>query len=155
MKLAICVLLLAICGGGGIFMAKKYKRKERLFFDLYNFCCNFKANLGYVREPIEKLLDSNDRMFGVDFAAFSDFYLRGVETNFKVDFLDETQSDKIEQFFGLLGRGDATSQREAVSAYGEYFRNELKTAEQENKSKGNLNRKLGFLLGVFLSVLVW
>lgn len=56
--------------------------------------------------------------------------------------------------FGLIGRGDAEAQREAVSAYGEYFRNELKNAENENKSKGNLNRKLGFLLGVFLSVLV-
>jgi hypothetical protein len=54
----------------------------------------------------------------------------------------------------LIGRGDAAAQREAVSAYGEYFRNELKNAENENKSKGNLNRKLGFLLGVFLSVLV-
>ena len=70
------------------------------------------------------------------------------------DILSDSQADKIEQFFGLIGRGDAEAQREAVSAYGEYFRNELKNAENENKSKGNLNRKLGFLLGVFLSVLV-
>lgn len=154
MKIAVCALLVALCGCGGLFLAKKYNRKERLFFDLNNFCCSFNANLGYERAPVEKLLENNENLFGKDFLQLADVYLRGSEASARTEIITDAQADKIEQFFGLIGRGDAAAQREAVSAYGEYFKNELKNAENENKSKGNLNRKLGFLLGIFLSVLV-
>ena len=60
MKIAVCALLVALCGCGGLFLAKKYNRKERLFFDLNNFCCSFNANLGYERAPVEKLLENNE-----------------------------------------------------------------------------------------------
>ena len=99
-------------------------------------------------------MENNENLFGKDFSQLVEGYLLDGEQAAHSDILSDSQADKIEQFFGLIGRGDAEAQREAVSAYGEYFRNELKNAENENKSKGNLNRKLGFLLGVFLSVLV-
>lgn len=154
MKIILCVLFISACGYGGFLLSKKYGRVERLYFDLNNFCCTFNANLGYEKVPIEKLLADNETLFEKDFIYLADVYIRGNANDENIDILSDEQKNKIKQFFGLIGRGDAVAQREAMSAYGDYFKNELRNAETDNKNKGKLNKKLGVLLGVFLSVLI-
>lgn len=98
-------------------------------------------------------MENNENLFGKDFSQLVEGYLLDGEQAAHSDILSDSQADKIEQFFGLIGRGDAEAQREAVSAYGEYFRNDLKMRKTRTKA-GKSEQEAWFLLGVFLSVLV-
>lgn len=90
---------------------------------------------------------TTENLFGKDFSQLVEGYLLDGEQAAHSDILSDSQADKIEQFFGLIGRGDAEAQREAVSAYGEYFRNELKNAENREQKQGKSEQEAWIFAG--------
>lgn len=162
LKLLACFAIIAVCSYGGFFYSKKYRRREKFYFDALNFCNAYKANLGFLKLSLNELCAAFKADNSGDFADFLCNALNGeitaeceVKDNLScLTFLSAEQVNFINRFVAILGRGDASSQSLQAEGYKQQIETYLKQAKEERAKKGVLCAKLGIVTGVFLSILI-
>ena len=68
--------------------------------------------------------------------------------------LNKRDRELLEEFFSMLGMGDAPSQIRRCETYLELLKKREEQAEQQVKAKAALYGKLGFFAGLFIAVMV-
>ena len=102
MKLLLCAVLVAVCGCGGLFLSKKYKRKERLFFDLNNFFVAASTPISAMKEYQLKNFWKTTKIFSERiFLSWPGVFAGRENQAAHSDILSDSQADKIEQFFRI------------------------------------------------------
>ena len=69
-------------------------------------------------------------------------------------FLKKEDRTVIEDYFYMIGKGDSFSQNAYFSSVKEKLFSLQKEAEESNKKHGDLYAKMGFLVGIFILILI-
>lgn len=154
LRVFLCVLAVAACTGIAYLFTRKHKQRMLFFYNLDLFNERLVNEVSYTRVPLPAFIEKYE--FGGDFKKMlqekraSDF---GTE-NYGFSYLTPDERKFLSDYFLLVGRSDAASQRTYLSAVREEIAGRRRSAEEIYKKYFSLYMKLGFLAGLVLAVLI-
>ena len=157
-KFVLGVAIVAFCSFCGVYMTKKYRKKQSFYAQLWEFNERFLSEITYYRRPLIEFLSKY--AYKNEFATLIQTFCLGLEKgvfsleNSRLDFLTEEDKIEVEDYFRMLGKGDSVSQKGYFSS----VRDTLAKLENETKTEakryGDLYLKIGFLLGLLVLILI-
>lgn len=150
-KFALCGLVVAFCVLIGYVAGEKYRTRKKFFTALADFNGRYLAELAYSRKPLAEFLASCN--YKGEFRKVAEAVSRR-EPLPKLPFLTKDETETLDAYVSMLGRGDSYSQSGFFSAQKEALEKSRAQAEREAKTRGELYLKLGFLAGLALIILM-
>ena len=153
LKLLLCAAVVALCVAFSFLLTRRYRSRMQFYYNLSLFNERLVNEVSYTRIPLPAFLEKYS--FTGDFDAMlrqkkGDFSLQ----NYQFSYLTEDEKKYLADYFGLIGRSDAASQRTFLSAARAELAEKKKSAEEAYKKYFALYLKLGFLAGLILVVLI-
>lgn len=152
LKLLLAGCVIAFGVGMGYFAAGKYRSRARFFAQLHDFNERYLTELGYARKPLSVLLKEYEGSgdFQRTLERFSSEHVAQV----RLSYLTDAEKKECSDYFSMLGRGDARSQREYFGARRGALGEKKSACEKQAKEKGELYLKLGLLAGLAFVILI-
>ncbi|MGN0823229.1 MAG: hypothetical protein ACI4NG_05595 [Candidatus Gallimonas sp.] len=152
LKFALCLCVIAFGVLLGYLAAGKYRRRKSFFTGFYLLNERYLNELVYLRRPLDAFLRETryEGDFGRTVAEFS--RKRAAEVGYP--YLTEEEKSWANDYFRMLGRGDARSQSGFFSAQQGELSEKKNAAEKEAKARGELYLKLGLLAGLAAVILI-
>ena len=153
LKLLLCAAVVALCVAFSFLLTRRYRSRMQFYYNLSLFNERLVNEVSYTRIPLPAFLEKYS--FTGDFDAMlrqkkGDFSLQ----NYQFSYLTEDEKKYLADYFGMIGRSDAASQRTFLSAARAELAEKKKSAEEAYKKYFALYLKLGFLAGLILVVLI-
>lgn len=144
MKLISCLIILFCCTAFGFWYGQTYQETFLFYRDFRSFHRDYLHNLKTKRRTIPDLIEKGN--YG---SAFSTALTLSIfEKRFD-------KKDKLFQdYCSMLGISDYETQLSTISNYTEEIENAYKSNEANAKKYTALYRKIGFLIGVFIVILI-
>ncbi len=152
LKLLVSVCVIAFCLFLGYFAAAKYRSRKKFFSQFATFNERYLNELSYARKPLADFL--KEYPYSGDFAKTIGSFVSMRETQPKLGYLTKDEKKLCSDYFGMLGKGDAVSQKNFYSAQKGELDEKKAKSEKEAKSRGELYLKLGLLAGLAFVVLI-
>lgn len=139
------IIIIAVCTLAGFHFSEALRTRQKR---LSQFCLLVGDLSDGIRtgKELTQILSSGD--------AGELVRLDGFEPSIKGDGLSKKDKAILEEFFSVLGMGDARSQITRCETYLELLKKQEENAEQQVKAKAALYGKLGFFAGLFIAVMV-
>lgn len=150
MKLFACGVVIACSTFVGFCLSRRSKNKCNLYSNLLSFYSAYVTNLDYRQLTVKRLIE--EKQYDKEFMQIADHYLYGKENS--ITWLSNDEQRYVEDFFRLLGKSDAVSQKKELVFYETFFKRRYEESEQQYKSKGTLYKRLGVLIGLLVSILL-
>lgn len=147
------IFIVFSCGYIGNSWARNYTRRRLLFSDLLLLLNSFKNNLQYSKLTIDKFLINEKQYLHSDCVNIIDQYIEN-KSNIKCSLIKDNQCEIINKMFRIIGTSDASSQLEALTGYQKFIEQMYNNSVAEEKSTAGLIRKLSFLCGIAISILL-
>lgn len=163
MKWIIIAILFCVCVAIGYIFSTKYKKRVQFYSSLILLAQKLDVEINFSRERLKTLIESIDEktkknLFCVDknFVAYlgSESELDMNKLLEKCSFLKNDEKEMVFLFFKNLGRSDVTGQTKEIQNFLKRFDDNLTKCAAENKKYGSLCLKLGFIVGLFLAVIL-
>ena len=162
LKILFGLAIVAISTIFGYFLSKKYRQRRRFLGQLRAFNEQFINEITYYRRPIKNFLSAH--VFEGEFQALLQSYVISLGEYTESDgkaldlsaytFLYENEKLDISDYFMMLGKGDADSQKRYFLSMGERLIKYETEAIAQGKKYENLYTELGFLCGLFILILI-
>ena len=152
LKLLIGGLVIAFCIFLGYLAAGKYRSRKKFFTQLASFNERYLTELCYARKPLPEFL--REYPYAGDFEKTISGFSEKRETDLKLNYLTKEEKKLCADYFGMLGKGDAVSQKSYYSAQKAELEAKKSASEKEAKSRGELYIKLGLLAGLAFVILI-
>ncbi len=146
----------------GYLFSKRYRQRKSFFTQLKEFNERFLNEIAYSRRPIRQFIASFE--YKGEFALLLQEFCKRAEGGMlemrsrleetEYVFLQVEEKMILCDYFSMLGRGDSASQKEYFSALRETLSKLQKESEDKAKRYGDLYVKMGFLLGLFILILI-
>lgn len=148
--LAVCIV--AFGTGMGYFAAGKWRARKNFYVQMCLFHERYLNELNYERKPLGAFLSAYEYSgdFGKAVKSFEEE--RGVMPAFK--YLTKEERTECANYFAMLGKGDALSQKSYFSAQTAALTQKRENGIKEAKSRGELYVKLGLLAGLAAVILI-
>ena len=162
MKIALSLAIIAFTTFCGWIFTKKYRKKKKFYaqFNAFNEC--FINEISYLRRPLVEFVAT--QRLKEEFAYAIELFFECLESDREIKgmlslndafhFLTGEDKDVVEEYFQMLGKGDAASQKAYFSSVKQNLQTRGQQAEESSKKYGDLYIKLGFLCGIFLVILL-
>ena len=153
------VLFSTFCG---YLFAGKYRQRKLFFTQFKEFNQRFLNEIAYYRRPIKEFFSSYPYKGGFG-EVLTAFYggLRDNASSVRVKelidsflFLKKEDCTLIEDYFYMLGKGDSSSQNAYFSSQKDKLAQMQSESEEICKKYGDLYIKIGFLIGLFVLILI-
>lgn len=165
LKFLICVIIILICTYLGVDKSKSYDRR---LFELqrikngFNF---FRSKIEFTYEPVRDILEeiskaiysncsnifknTKDYMNSLD---LREAWNRAIEEEEKI-----TKEDKdiLKMFGKLLGKTDKKGQISEIDLSINFVDKQIQKAELEKSKNSKLYKSLGFLIGMWIAIIIW
>ena len=161
-KFFVGMALVAFTSYCGYFLAGKYRKRGLFFAQFQEFNERFLSEIAYYRRPIRQFFGKyaykgafsiilteflycieNDEIFGKKRLENEEFF-----------FLKQEEKDIVCDYFLMMGRGDSAAQKGYFSTVKDRLITLRNEAQKEEKRYVDLYIKLGFLLGLFMLILI-
>ena len=166
MSLAIYISIIGCTTYIGFALASTYLKRERLYSDLCKMCEGFKSEIGFMQTPLSNVLCGAKAYSG----HIAERIIKGVEDILQSGvpvtqtllqdalklrgYLSPEELQLICGFFAQLGKSDSRMQISLLETYAQRF-NELRIeCAGENKKNAPMYRKLGFLCGLIICLVL-
>ena len=151
------ILFSTLCG---YVFAKKYRQRRLFFTQFYQFNQRFLNEIAYYRRPIKEFFATYS--YKGEFNDFLKEFYENLDARshsigeylLGFTFLKKEDRTVIEDYFYMIGKGDSFSQNAYFSSVKEKLFSLQKEAEESNKKHGDLYVKMGFLVGIFILILI-
>jgi|AntRauTorcE11897_2_1112592.scaffolds.fasta_scaffold00001_111 stage III sporulation protein AB len=165
MQLILSVIVLIGCSYLGYGLGNHYVKRHRFIADLIAFANHLKVEIAFSKESLKSIINSHINEFSSDFKSVLKTYLKLLKSNdyITIQDLDENintiyveGSEKVQmlQFFNNLGKSDCHHQVETIEKFLVYFNSFLKEANVQKHKYTGMLKKLGFLTGVFIVIVI-
>ena len=151
-KIVLACAAIAFCTLLGHFAASKYRSRRAFYGQMHTFNERYLAELGYSRKPLPQFL-AEYRYTG-EFARTVETLAVRREGAAPLSFLSAEENKAVQEYFQMLGRGDAHSQSGYFSARRAPLAQKKEESEKEAKERGALYLKLGLLGGLAFVILI-
>lgn len=151
-KLFLGLVTIGFCVLLGYLAAGKYRARKAFYTQLAAFNGRYLNELSYSRRPLADFLTqfSYTGDFGVAVETFS----RERVVKGELAFLKKEERSYLQDYFGMLGKGDVRSQSGFFSAQSDALNAKKTESEKEAKTRGELYVKLGLLAGLAFVILI-
>lgn len=151
LKFLSAALVILFCILLGYLAAGKYRARKQFYGQFARFNERFLSELNYGRKPLSSFLEENTEHddFG---KAVKDFSGSGNIVGLR--YLKKEEQAEAENYFSMLGKGDARSQKEFFSAQSRTLEEKKQSSEQEAKMRSELYLKLGLIAGLAIVILI-
>lgn len=155
-KILLCVMAVTLCVMLAWLLTRKYRLRMMFYYNLHLFNERLVNEVSYTKIPLpafmEKYTFSGDfkRMLEVKRDARFDNGDEGCN----MDYLSEDERKFLGDYFRMIGKSDAASQRTYLSAMREEITEKKQKSEELYRKYFSLYIKLGFLAGLILVVLI-
>lgn len=155
LKMLLCILLVAFCTLFGHFAAGKYRARSAFFSQLYALNESYLKELRYSRKPLPLFLKENWPEGDLGKLLMPRTGGEGAgEEKTRLGYLTGEERADVQQYLSALGRGDALSQQRYFEGRQKELSEKRAESEREAAERSTLYKKLGFLLGLALVILV-
>ncbi len=154
-KILLCVLLVLFSTFVAYLLTKKFKVKRDFYYDFYLFNDRLINEVSFIKTPLIDFCKKYD--YGSDFTKVIDRFLNEDELNLFDNnrLLKKEEKKFIEDYFSMLGKSDAMSQKNYLLSTKQEIENTKQMAERDCTRYCSLYLKLGFLFGLFLIILIY
>ena len=150
-KLLIAAAVIAFCILLGYLAANKYRVRKKFFAQFETFNERYLNELEYARKPLSVFL--KEYTYSGDFAKVLEAFSEKKPLP-KSNSLTKEEETELNDYFSMLGKGDAQSQRGFFSARKGVLERKKTESEGEAKKRGELYLKLGLLAGLAIVILI-
>lgn len=151
-KVALACLAIAFSVGIGYLAANKYRCRRNFFSQLSDFNERYINELEYARKPLPVFLKETSATG--DFKKTLEEFSSSRAPQLKFSYLTKEEKKECTEYFSMLGRGDALSQKGYFCARREPLGEVRAACEKQAKAKGELYLKLGLLAGLAFVILI-
>lgn len=151
-KILLCVAIVAFCTVLGHFAASKYRARKNLYSQWYHFNEQYLNELTYARKPLYVFL--KEHQYSGDFQKIIDAFVARKTGTVTMTFLTKTEQAELNDYFSMLGNGDALAQSGYFGARRAALSEKKSVSEREAGTKGELYVKLGLLAGLAFVILI-
>lgn len=143
----------------GFGIANYYIKREKLFFELCQFCEKLKTDIGFLLMPLEEILSEASENYISGLKDITEVCKKIIESGnaltsedlrrqLKCACINEEEKRLICGFFCMLGKSDEKTQLEQIEGYKQRFAAAELSCSADKKKYSSMYKKLGFLLGV-------
>ena len=136
-------------------MGSKYNKRQKFYSNFVRFLLYLKSEIGFFKTNLIEIIsnyNSHDEIFDMFMQQIHKKLL--LNESVFVEILTKDENYEIERFIENLGKGDCFTREEYLSKNIEYFENKLLDVKNLNKKYGNLYKKLGILLALFVCIVL-
>lgn len=162
-KIISMVMLFCASGFLGFQVANIYKDKQYFFVDLLNFTKNLKNEISFMKTDILSILKKYE--YKSDFNKYLKEYQNLLKlknyTKIEIDkilysfsFLSDYEKNTINQMFFELGNIGYTEQLERLNFYENVYKDALERSRQKNDKMIPFCKKMGFLMGALICIVL-
>ena len=154
MKLLLCICLPIVCTACAYFLTQKYKRRKEFFYNLSMFNERLVNEVSYTKVPLPAFMEKYE--FSGDFRKMLE-ERKSAEFSARISspaYLTADERKFLIDYFGMIGRSDAASQKTYLSSLRTEIEERRKNSDETYKKYFALYIKLGFLAGLMLSILI-
>jgi stage III sporulation protein AB len=158
MTLIICATVICCTTYIGFGLAAYYAKREKLYFELNQFCARVAAEIGFSLTPLAEIYSAaaaecRSELKNIASLCFDIINGGGALTVGALDekinsrYIKREEKTLICQFFCMLGKSDAKTQIEGINGYRQRFAEYESVCAAERRKYSPMYKKLGFLLG--------
>lgn len=154
LKFLLCLLALGGCVAAAYLLTRKYKQRMSFFYNLNLFNERLVNEVSYTKIPLPAFVEKYE--FSGDFKKMLE-EKKGTDfgrENYSFSYLTADERKFLSDYFLLVGKSDAASQKTYLSAVRGEIAERKRTAEEIYKKYFSLYMKLGFLAGLILVILI-
>ena len=154
LKALLCVAAFGLCVCAALLLTRRYRRRKEFFYALNLFNERLYNEVSYLRAPLSTFIEKYD--FGGDFQKMLREKREGDfgRENYGFAYLTADEQKFLGDYFRLIGKSDAASQRTYLAAARAEAGERRRLAEEEYKKYFSLYSKLGVLAGLILVILI-
>ncbi len=157
-KLFFGVVIIPLCTILGRNITDKYFKRLNYFEQFLNFNKHLKQNLLFKRENLINLLNfpSSCEDFSLTLSSFKTSIMLEESSNeiFIPKYVEQKDKDIFIDYFSKIGKGSLTSELDFLNGF-EIILNEKLVKIKDNNSKfSKLGQKLGFAVGMAVTILI-
>ncbi len=155
-KFILCIGAVGLCVLLAWLLTRKYRMRMQFYYNLNLFNERLVNEVSYTRIPLPAFMEKYT--FGGDFRHMleikRDARFDNGDEGCDIAYLSEDERKFLGDYFRMIGKSDAASQRTYLSAMREEIADKKQKAEEIYRKYFSLYIKLGFLAGLILVVLI-
>ncbi len=164
MKWILIAIVFIACIIIGYVFSLKYKRRANFFKALILLSQKLDIGINFSRERLQNLFAGLDEGIKKDLNNLTENYISYLQENsdltseklFKgINLLKDNEKEIVLMFFKMLGRSDVESQSKEIKNFEIRFNEFSSKANEENKKYGGLSLKMGLIIGLMSTVILW
>ena len=152
LKILISVAVVAFSTALGYLLSGKYRARRKFYEQFCLFHGQYLNELSYTRKPLTDFLKEHE--YTGDFAKAIKNTVQSRGAFEKLSYLSKEEQSACENYFSMLGKGDALSQKSFFGAQTQELEAKRADGEKQAKSRASLYIKLGLLLGLAIVILI-
>lgn len=154
LKAILCVCAFGLCIVVALLLTRRYRQRKEFFYSWNLFNERLINEVSYMRAPLAKFIERYS--FGGDFQKMLHEKKEGEfdRGNYNFSYLSADEQKFLEDYFRLVGKSDAASQRAYLCAVRAEIGERRHVSEEEYKKYFSLYCKLGVLAGLILVILI-
>lgn len=152
LKILICIAVIAFSTALGYLLSGKYRARRRFYNQFCLFHERYLNELNYSRKPLPEFLKEYE--YSGDFAKAVSQCVDERDYSVKFSYLTGDEKTAFSNYFSMLGKGDALSQKSYYGAQTKALEEKREEGEKQAKSRGSLYLKLGLLTGLAIVILI-
>ena len=151
-KFLLCIIAVSLCVMLAWLLTRKYRLRMQFYYNLNLFNERLVNEVSYTKIPLPAFMVNGDfkRMLEVKRDARFDNGDEGCD----IEYLSEDERKFLGDYFRMIGKSDAASQKTYLSAMREEIAEKKQKSEELYRKYFSLYIKLGFLAGLILVVLI-
>lgn len=152
LKIIICIAVIVFSTLLGYLLSGKYRARRKFYDQFCLFNERYLNELSYLRKPLPDFLKQHE--YTGDFAKTIKQCVENRDCTVKFSFLTNEERSACGNYFSMLGKGDALSQKSFFGAQSGLLEEKRAEGEKQAKSRQSLYIKLGLLAGLAIVILI-
>ena len=157
-SLYIACLTLVIVSYIGLILRKKYRVRRKILEDYNVFLTELVEEIECLKSPLVEFVNRVKVGKCREFSLILDDYINAIQKNsdvaIKSKYLNDRESRIIQTCFNQIGRSNSRQEITALNNAKLEAESLLSTAKSDEKHKGELYGRLGFLIGLMLLIIM-
>lgn len=148
----------------GFGLSDYYVKREKLFYQLNRFCEKLKADIAFLQKPLKEILLSAEKEFILLTPVLSAcisildsgnaINAENLYNMLNLRHLEGEEKKLVCGFFSTLGKSDRITQIENIENYLTLFKIAENSCESERKKYSPMFKKMGFICGITICLLI-
>ena len=152
LKILICVAVIAFSTALGYLLSGKYRARRKFYDQFTLFNKQYLNELNYTRKQLPDFLKEHE--YTGDFSKTVKQFVESRDSAVKLSYLTKEENGAYANYFSMLGKGDAHSQKAFFGAQEQELEARRSESEKQAKARSGLYVKLGLLAGLAIVILI-